>query len=316
MDNTLDIKGLKVLFKTGDKNIPILRGVNLSVEKNESVALVGESGSGKTMTAMSVIRLLPKNLCISEGEIILCGKDIVASGSNALRELRGSRTGMIFQEPSSYLNPLFTVGSQIAEAIKERVVNKKERVVKMLAEVELKSSVYYQYPHQLSGGMQQRAMIAMALANSPELLIADEPTTALDVTTAHGIIELLKRMMARYGLSVLFITHDISLAATFASRIGVMYAGRIVEIAQAKKIVENPLHPYTERLMACLPERYKPGDRIKTIEGAVPDFRRLPHGCPFHPRCPYRQEICMANEPEETVKEGTTVRCYRYGNLN
>jgi len=316
MDNTLEMKNVEVFFKTPERNVRILRGINLAVGKNESVALAGESGSGKSMTALSAIRLLPKNLYVSGGEITLRGQNVLALPERELRRMRGTAAGMIFQEPSSYLNPLFTVGSQVAEAIKDRGADKKERVLEMLAEVELKSSVYYLYPHQLSGGMQQRVMIAMALINSPAILIADEPTTALDATTAYGIIEILKRMMSRYGLSVLFITHDISLAASFAGRIGVMYAGRIVEMSAAGNIEKNPLHPYTEKLMACLPERYQQGEKIKTIEGAVPDFKDLPSGCPFHPRCPYRQDICMEKEPGETVKGESIVRCYRYGKIS
>jgi oligopeptide/dipeptide ABC transporter ATP-binding protein len=184
----------------------------------------------------------------------------------------------------------------------------------MLKDVGLKENVYHQYPHQLSGGMQQRVMIAMALINSPALLVADEPTTALDVTTAHGIIELLKEMTAGYGLSVLFITHDISLAARFAQKIAVMYAGKVVEFAPAKEVYGSPRHPYTERLISCLPERYRKGERIKTIEGQVPDFSALPQGCAFHPRCPYRMGICMLKDPGETVREDSIVRCFKYGN--
>jgi oligopeptide/dipeptide ABC transporter ATP-binding protein len=165
----------------------------------------------------------------------------------------------------------------------------------------------------LSGGMQQRVMIAMALINNPELLIADEPTTALDVTTAYGIIELLKEMMARYGLSLLFITHDISLAVNFTQKIAVMYAGKIVELSEAKNIFVRPLHPYTERLISCLPERYKTGDKIRDIEGNVPDFKNLPQGCAFYPRCPYKKEVCASKEPGETKKGTSIVRCFRYG---
>ncbi|HNS33452.1 MAG TPA: ABC transporter ATP-binding protein [bacterium] len=316
MENTLEIKGLEVSVKTEGNSVRILGGINLEIERNESVALVGESGSGKTMTAMSVMQLLPKNISADRGEILLQGRNILAMNEKELREMRGTAAGMIFQEPSSYLNPLFTVGSQIAEAVKEEKGNRKEKVMRILKDVELKSSAYYQYPHQLSGGMQQRVMIAMALINNPALLIADEPTTALDATTAYGIIELLKKMMAKYGLSVLFITHDISLAASFAKRIGVMYAGRLVEISDAGKIIDKPLHPYAERLIDCLPERYNKGERIKTIEGSVPDFKKLPRGCPFHPRCSYKKEVCTQKEPGEMNVEGRIVRCFRYGNLS
>ncbi len=313
MKNTLEIRDLEVSADIEKKKVRILKDINLSIAKHESVALVGESGSGKTMTAMSVIHLLPKNISIDTGEILVNGRDILKMKEKQLMNTRGSTTGMIFQEPSSYLNPLFTVGSQIAEAIKDNTANRKEQTIKMLEDVELKSAVYYQYPHQLSGGMQQRVMIAMALINHPDLLIADEPTTALDVTTAYGITQLLKKMMVKYGLSVLFITHDISLAVRFAKTIGVMYAGTLVEISDAKKILTRPLHPYTEKLIDCLPERYKPGERIKTIEGNVPDFKNLPTGCPFHPRCPYKKEVCSLQEPATMVKEEAIVRCFKYG---
>jgi len=326
MEKMLEIKNLVVRFR----ETRILLGVNLSIGKNESLALVGESGSGKTITARSIMRLLPRNMHFDKGEVLLHGTDMIKLQEKELTEIRGQRVGMIFQEPSSYLNPVFTAGIQIEEAIKgsenpppppffkggiKGGFGRKGRVLKMLSEVGLKENVYYQYPHQLSGGMQQRVMIAMALINSPDLLIADEPTTALDVTTAYGIIKLLKDMMGRYGLSLLFITHDISLAANFSQKIAVMYAGKIVEVSTAKEIFSNPLHPYTEKLVSCLPERYRAGDRMKTIEGQVPDFNTLPEGCAFHPRCPYKKEICLHKEPGEITRGTTTVRCFRYGDV-
>ncbi len=336
MDKALEIKRLEVSFiPAGKKRVKILRGVNLAIGKQESLALVGESGSGKTITARSVMRILPRSMYLESGEVLIDGTDVRKLTENDLMDMRGRLAGMIFQEPSSYLNPVFTAGSQIEEAIKDSEFNlgssplrgedmvgvkarisrteRKKLVLKMLSEVGLKENVYYQYPHQLSGGMQQRVMIAMALINSPELLIADEPTTALDVTTAYGIIELLKKMMTRYGLSILFITHDISLAANFAQKIAVMYAGKIVETGPARDVFSNPLHPYTERLISCLPERYKTGERIKVIEGHVPDFNALPKGCAFHPRCPYKKEICLYKEPGEITKGTTTVMCFKYG---
>lgn len=333
MEKTLEIKNLEVSFR----ETKILRGVNLSLGKNESLALAGESGSGKTITARSVMRLLPRNMRFDKGEILICGTDATKLPERELTEIRGRLAGMIFQEPSSYLNPVFTAGSQIEEAIKGLEVNpgifpwrkgdtvgaktcisksaRKERVMKMLNDVGLKENVYYQYPHQLSGGMQQRVMIAMALINNPELLIADEPTTALDVTTAYGIIELLKEMMARRGLSLLFITHDISLAVNFAQRIAVMYAGKVIELGDARKTFDAPLHPYTEKLVSCLPEKYKTGDRIQVIEGLVPDFRSLPGGCAFHPRCPHKMEICLHEEPGEIMQGDSIVRCFKHGNI-
>ena len=317
MEEILNIKGLEVVLKDirGDE-IKILHSVDLSIKKKESLALVGESGSGKTITARTVMGLLPEHMSVKKGEVFLCGRDVLKVSQQELRDIRGVEAGFIFQEPSSYLNPVFTAGSQIYEAIKKEGLKgdeKKAMCTKVLKDVGLTEDVYWRYPHQLSGGMQQRVMIAMAIVNHPFLLIADEPTTALDVTTAAGIIELLKNLTESYGLSLLFITHDISLAASFTDKIAVMYAGRIVEVSHPLRIMGSPLHPYTEKLIACLPERYKPGERIKTIEGSVPDFRNLPEGCPFHPRCPYQMDICRRKEPPAITIDGFTVRCFRYG---
>jgi len=316
MERILEIKKLEVSFHPpAGERFRILRGINISVGKNESLALAGESGSGKTVTARAVMKLMPNNMHFEKGEILIRGRNVMNLNEREFMQIRGSDVSMIFQEPSSYLNPVFTAGSQVMEAIKGYEPEKRERTVRLLNEVGLKENVFYHYPHQLSGGMQQRVMIAMALINNPGLLIADEPTTALDVTTAYGIVELLKDMMEKHGLSMLFITHDISLAANFADRIAVMYAGRIVELAGAGEILNNPMHPYTEMLVSCLPERYKSGDKIKTIEGQVPDFRNLPKGCSFHPRCPYKKEICLREEPAEMKRGAGIVRCFKYGDF-
>ncbi len=316
MEKLLEIKKLEVSFNpAGRESVKILRGINLSVGKKESLALAGESGSGKTVTARAIMKLLPNNMNFEKGEIFIRGRNVINLKEREFRKIRGKDVSMIFQEPSSYLNPVFTAGSQVLEAIKEYEPEKKERTVRLLNEVGLKENVFYQYPHQLSGGMQQRVMIAMALINNPGLLIADEPTTALDVTTAYGIVELLKEMGEKHGLSILFITHDISLAVNLAHRIAVMYAGRIVEISPSAALLNNPLHPYTEMLISCLPERYKTGDKIRTIEGNVPDFRDLPKGCSFHPRCPYKKEICLREEPGEMERGEGIVRCFKYGNF-
>ncbi|MCM8761861.1 MAG: ABC transporter ATP-binding protein [Candidatus Omnitrophica bacterium] len=318
MEKVLDVRELKVALRRDvhRSETEILKGVEFSIGKKESLALVGESGSGKTLTAMTVMGLLPENMSVKKGEVLLCGRDILKMSQQELRDVRGVKAGMIFQEPSSYLNPVFTAGNQIFEAIKDTslsVKEKKKRCIDVLKDVGFTEDIYYRYPHQLSGGQQQRVMIAIALVNNPSLLIADEPTTALDVTTAAGIIELLKILMERYGLSLLFITHDISLVSNFVDKIAVMYAGRIVEITDAKMTMDMPLHPYTEKLIACLPERYNSGEKIKTIEGSVPDFHNLPSGCPFHPRCPYVMEICRKSEPPVVKKYGILVRCFKYG---
>ena len=300
----------------GNEELKILRNINFSVKRNEIVSIVGESGCGKSMTLRTIIKLLPKNLKILNGDIIFEGIRIKDLKEKEMNKIRGEKIGMIFQEPSSYLNPLFTIGNQIEEAVRGnfKKEKRKEKVMKILKEMELSANVYYQYPHQLSGGMQQRAMIAMALINNPSLLLADEPTTALDVTTAFGIINLLKNLVSEHNLSILFVTHDISLANYISDRIIVMYAGIIVENGKAKEIYENPLHPYTRKLIECLPEKYKKGERIKTIEGEVPSFKNLPPGCPFFQRCDYKMKICEERIPGEINFGNRILRCFKYGN--
>ena len=312
MEEILKLENIYV----GNEELKILRNINFSVKRNEIVSIVGESGCGKSMTLRTIIKLLPKNLKILNGDIIFEGIRIKDLKEKEMNKIRGEKIGMIFQEPSSYLNPLFTIGNQIEEAVRGNFKRekRKEKVIKILKEMELSPNVYYQYPHQLSGGMQQRAMIAMALINNPSLLLADEPTTALDVTTAFGIINLLKNLVSEHNLSILFVTHDISLANYISDRIIVMYAGIIVENGKAKEIYENPLHPYTRKLIECLPEKYKKGERIKTIEGEVPSFKNLPSGCPFFQRCDFKMNICEERIPGEINFENRILRCFKYGN--
>ncbi|MCM8785207.1 MAG: ABC transporter ATP-binding protein [Candidatus Omnitrophica bacterium] len=311
MKKLLNVRNVVV----GNEEIKILREISFEVNEKEIVSIVGESGCGKSMTLKTIIKLLPKNLEILSGEIYFDGIEIVKY--DAMEKIRGKEIGMIFQEPSSYLNPLFTIGNQVEEAIKEKIEKKekKERVIKILKEMGLSSNVYYQYPHQLSGGMQQRAMIAMSLINNPKLLLADEPTTALDLTTAFGIIDLLKNLVTKYNLSIIFVTHDISLAKYISDKILVMYAGIIVEKGPSNLVYTNPLHPYTQKLINCLPEKYKKGERIKTIEGQVPSLKDLPEGCPFSPRCEYKKKICENYIPGEIKIEERNVRCFKYGNF-
>lgn len=301
----------------GNEELKILKDIDFSIKRNEIVSIVGESGCGKSMTLRTIIKLLPKNLKILDGEVIFEGIRLKDLNEKEMNKIRGKKIGMIFQEPSSYLNPLFTIGNQIEEAIRENLnkEEKKERVMKVLEETGLSANVYYQYPHQLSGGMQQRAMIAMALINNPSLLLADEPTTSLDVTTAFTIINLLKNLVDQHNLSILLVTHDISLANYISDRIIVMYAGIIVETGKAKEIYENPLHPYTKKLIECLPEKYKKGEKIKTIKGEVPLLKNLFPGCPFSPRCDYKMKICEEKVPIEINFENRTLRCFKYGDI-
>ena len=313
MEEILIVENISV----GNEELEILRDISFDVKKNEIISIVGESGCGKSMTLRTIIRLLPKNLKILNGDIIFEGMKLKDLKEKEMNRIRGKKIGMIFQEPSSYLNPLFTIGNQIEEAIEGNIKKreKKEMVIKILKEMGLPITTYYQYPHQLSGGMQQRAMIAIALINGPSLLLADEPTTALDVTTAFSIINLLKNLVTNHNLSILFVTHDISLANHISDRIIVMYGGTIVEIGKSKEIYENPLHPYTKKLIECLPQRYKKGERIKTIEGEVPFFKNLPAGCPFSQRCDYKMKICEEQKPGKIFFENRIVKCFKYGNI-
>ncbi|MCX7917983.1 MAG: ABC transporter ATP-binding protein [bacterium] len=313
MGKILEIKNVVV----GNEEIKILRDISFEVEEREIISIVGESGCGKSITLRTIIKLLPQNLNILSGKIFFEGLEITKLKEKEMQNIRGKKIGMIFQEPSSFLNPLFTIGNQIEEGINEKVEKdkKKERVIKILEEMGLSYNVYYQYPHQLSGGMQQRAMIAMALINNPVLLLADEPTTALDVTTAFGIISLLKNLILIHNLSIIFVTHDISLAKYLSDRIFVMYAGIIVEKGPSIEVYNSPLHPYTQKLINCLPEKYNKGEKIKTIEGEVPSFKNLPLGCPFSPRCEIKNKICEKRIPPEIKIGNRIVRCFKYGNF-
>lgn len=311
MERILKLENVSV----GNEEIKILRNISFDVKRGEILSIVGESGCGKSTLLRTIIKLLPKNIRILKGKIFFEGIDI--TDFKDMRRIRGEKIGMIFQEPSSYLNPLFTIGNQLIEAVRNEK-NKdicKERVFKILKEVGLSKNVYYQYPHQLSGGMQQRAMIGMAIINNPSLLLADEPTTGLDLSTSIEIINLLKNLVSTHNLSIIFVTHDISLANFVSDKIIVMYAGIIVEMGDSKIIFNNPLHPYTEKLINCLPERYKKREKIKTIMGEVPSLKNLPDGCPFYPRCEFKKQICELNLPGFFQLENRIVRCFKYGNI-
>ncbi|MCM8804004.1 MAG: ABC transporter ATP-binding protein [Candidatus Omnitrophica bacterium] len=304
-------------ISVGNEEVKILRDIEFEVKKGEIISVVGESGCGKSMTLRTIIKLLPKNLKILKGRVYFEGIDITDLDEEKMKEIRGGKISIIFQEPSSYLNPLFTIGNQIEEGIKDRIKKeeKKERVMKILKEVGLSENVYYQYPHQLSGGMQQRAMIAMSIINKPSLLLADEPTTSLDITTAFEILNLLKDLVISHNISIIFVTHDISLARFISKEMIVMYAGIIVEKGFSNLIYSNPLHPYTKKLIDCLPEKYNKGERIRTIEGEVISFKNLPNGCPFYPRCEEKKEICEGFLPKEIEIENVSVRCFKYGDF-
>jgi oligopeptide/dipeptide ABC transporter ATP-binding protein len=295
--------------------------VSFNVRRGEAVALVGESGCGKSVTAMSVMRLVAPPGRVTAGEVRFKGRDLAALSEREMRSVRGNDIAMVFQEPMTSLNPVFKIGDQVVEAIRiHQKMSKKaawRRAGEMLELVSIPDphKRLYDYPHQLSGGMRQRVMIAMALSCDPELLIADEPTTALDVTIQAQIMELLESLQQRLGLAILLITHDLGVVAEFCERIIVMYTGRIVEESPVRDLFANPAHPYTRGLLKSLPS-VSTGEktRLPTIAGMVPPITNLPPGCKFNPRCPDVMPICLGNEPARMiVAPGHDARCYLHG---
>jgi oligopeptide transport system ATP-binding protein len=332
MTNLLDVEDLRVRFTTDTGIIPAVNGVSFSVRPRETLALVGESGSGKSVTGLSIMRLTPRGGgCRVEGRIRLhdaAGRDhdLLTLPEDEMRAMRGNRISMIFQEPMTSLNPVKTVGAQIAEAIRcHRDLGRAaalDRAAELLDLVGIPDARQRldSYPHHMSGGMRQRVMIAMALACEPDLLIADEPTTALDVTVQAQILELLKRLQERTGMSVIFITHNLGVVAEIADRVMVMYAGRIVEQAPMVPLLTHPLMPYTQGLLRSVPLLPVGGKRrgkLQAIAGNVPEAARLPPGCSFAPRCPHViAKLCEATLPElDDASDGHLVRCVRWRDL-
>ncbi|MFH0911888.1 MAG: ABC transporter ATP-binding protein [Planctomycetota bacterium] len=315
----LDVRNVSVQFGEGPRAARAVNGVSLLIREGETVGLVGESGCGKTVTGLSLLRLIdsPPGR-IAAGEILLGRRDLMRLPEREMRRVRGGEIAMIFQEPMTSFNPVFTIGNQLAEAVllHERVSLEEAwaRSVAMLTEAGIPSPEerMRRYPHELSGGMKQRAMIAMALLCRPRLLIADEPTTALDVTVQAQILELLRALQARHGMAVLLITHDLSVVAEMASRVYVMYASRIAETATAEELYAEPMHPYTRGLFQCLPQFGKERERLRVIPGAVPDPAHHPSGCRFHPRCPLADEVCRRKDPPlEEKRPGRLCACHR-----
>lgn len=317
----LDIKDLHTFFETKRGTVKAVNGVSYSVEAGKTLGIVGESGSGKSVSAMSIIKLLDGNGYIDSGEVLFDGKKLSTMSIKEISEIRGNDISVIFQEPMTSLNPVFTVNKQISESfIVHQNMSKKEaevKVVEMLNLVKIPNpeTVAKQYPHQLSGGMRQRVMIAMALACVPKLLIADEPTTALDVTIQAQILKLMNELKAKIGTSILFITHDLGVINEMADDVAVMYCGQIVEKAPVKTIFGSDSkysHPYTEGLMFSVPRLDTPtGTRLEAIPGAVPHPLNLPVGCKFSTRCKYATEKCKAEQPElEEIEPGHQIRCF------
>ncbi len=306
----LEVKNLSTSFFTDKGKIRAVEDVSFSLEKGQTVALVGESGCGKSVTALSIMRLISHPGRITNGEILFRGRDLVKLPEEEMRDIRGKEIGMVFQEPMTSLNPVFTIGDQIGEVLQVHEnlspEQTREQVIGILNKVGIPSPERRidQYPHEMSGGMKQRVMIAMALACKPDLLIADEPTTALDVTIQAQILELLKEIQEDMGLAVLLISHNLGVVAQFAQDVVVMYASRIAERASVKQLFANPSHPYTRALMRSIPKPGMRHTRLEVIEGTVPSPLLYPKGCHFATRCPEVLEYCADQEPPDVEVEG------------
>ncbi|MBC8044713.1 MAG: ABC transporter ATP-binding protein [Rhizobacter sp.] len=324
MAKLLEIKNLKTYFKTDDGVATAVDGVSYSIDKRETLGLVGESGCGKSVTALSIMRLVPMPPGIhAGGEILYEGKDLLKLPEPDMRRIRGNRISMIFQEPMTSLNPVFSCGMQIAEAVElHQKLSRKEaknKAIEMLKLVGIPAPVqrFDEYPHQLSGGMRQRIMIAMALSCNPAFLIADEPTTALDVTVQAQILELIERLQEELGMGVIMITHDLGVIAEVSDQVAVMYASKIVEYGTAAQVFANPLHPYTQGLLHSIPHIGEEIERLSVIEGSVPPATNYPKGCHFCTRCEYVIDQCWNEEPPLVEYEpGHTAACWRVGELN
>src|ERR1700756_4922603 len=313
----IDVDNLAVRFRQRDRTIHAVNGVSFRLARGEVLGILGESGSGKSVTLRSLMRLLPHN-CAIGGRVVLDGEEVSAASERRLEELRGNRIAMIFQEPATALDPVFTIGQQITEtlvrhldigrrAARRHALDWLERVRIPSARRRLDA-----YPHEMSGGMRQRAMIALALSCNPTVLLADEPTTALDVTVQIQILLLLRELQREFGMAVIFVTHDVGAAIKIGDRVSVMYAGRFVETGTARDVLKKRAHPYTEGLLAANLHGVEPGSRLMTIPGAPPNLAALPPGCSFAPRCPYALSQCAETLPPPVMcGDGHVARCWR-----
>jgi oligopeptide/dipeptide ABC transporter ATP-binding protein len=321
MPPLLEVRDLHTEFRTGAGLVRAVDGVSYTVDPGETVAIVGESGSGKSVGAMSILRLIPNPPGrITQGRILFAGRDLMTLSDDAMRQVRGGEIGMVFQEPMTSLNPVLTIGRQITEAVEQhQKVDRnraRERAVELLGLVGIADPKrrLKQYPHQLSGGMRQRVMIAIALACNPKLIIADEPTTALDVTIQAQILELMKELTRKLNVALIIITHNLGVVARYANRVNVMYAGRIVESGSAPEIYHKPRHPYTMALLRSVPRLDRPRQaRLDPVDGQPPDLTRLDGGCAFRPRCRFAVEACGQAQPtlEPAGDAGHLAACFR-----
>jgi peptide/nickel transport system ATP-binding protein len=319
----LKIEQLKTYFYTWAGIVKAVDGVDIDVNEGETLGLVGESGSGKSVTALSIIRIVPSPGKIVNGKIVYKGENLVEKNEKKLQDIRGKEIAYIFQDPATSLNPVFTIANQLMEVIlRHQKISKKEALEKAielfrLVEIPDPEIKIWNYPHQLSGGMKQRMAIARALASQPNLLLADEPTTNLDVTIQAQILELMKSLKKKLGMSMILITHDMGVVADIADRITVLYAGRVCETADTKTIFYNPKHPYTQALLTAVPSLALKAEKLKVIPGSLPNLIEPPSGCRFHPRCEYAQQGCIEKIPDLIeIEPGHKVACLRASELD
>ncbi len=318
-DTLLEVKNLKTYFYTDEGVVPSVDDVSFSIGYGETLGIVGESGCGKSVTSLSIMDLVPSPPGkIVDGEILLKGRDLRKLSEAEMRKIRGNEVAMVFQEPMTSLNPVFTIGSQIIEALMlHKHLSKKEardKAIEMLklVKIPMPEKRVKEYPHQLSGGMRQRVMIAMALCCDPQLLICDEPTTALDVTIQAQVLDLIGELKKKLNTSIMMITHNLGVISEIADNAMVMYAGKVIEYGSVRQLFKNPLHPYTNGLMNAIPRIESDKEELYMIKGTVPSLRNRPKGCLFHPRCEYAKEICRACMPIFVERDGHKVRCWKY----
>ena len=318
-ENILELKNLKTHFFTKHGEVPAVDGVDITVPRGKIIGIVGESGCGKSVTATSIMHLIEKPGRIVDGQVIFDGQDITYASAKEINKIRGDRMTMIFQEPMTSLNPVYTVGKQVSEAIILHQHVSKEEARRMTIDIFEQVGIpepekrFKSYPHQLSGGLRQRVMIGMAMVCKPDLMIADEPTTALDVTIEAQILHLMREMQQKSGASIIMITHNLGVVAELCDEVYVMYAGKVMEHAEIHELFKNPCHPYTYGLLNSIPDTQGTKDRLYTIKGMVPNLLKLPQGCRFCPRCDKAMKICMTTQPElQTVADGHEVRCHLF----
>ena len=315
----LSVKDLKVSFQTEEGKAIAIDGMNYDLKRGETLGIVGESGCGKTVSSLAIMGLLQSPPAkIEAGEIIFHGENLIHKNDDEMRRIRGKQISMIFQEPMTSLNPLYTIGNQVSEVIKlhssldkEKAIHKSREMLDLVG-IPDPDKCLNNYPHELSGGMRQRVMIAMSLACNPEILIADEPTTALDVTIQAQILDLMSELQRKFNTSIVLITHDLGVIAEMAHRVMVMYAGNVCEYSNVNPLFDNPLHPYTEGLLESIPFLDDKKPILNPIKGSVPSPFNMPKGCVFNPRCPYAKEICKSFVPELYSYDNRSVRCFKY----